>query len=102
MRVAARLERAMAQDQRRYARVAVRVSAGLGAADRPSSPVTVTDLSSHGCGIEIDSHVEPGARVWIRLPGLESWGARVAWARDGRAGLAFDRPMHPAVVGRYL
>ena len=102
MRVAARLERARAQDQRRFARMAVNVSAGLGAADRPSSAVTVTDLSSHGCGIEVDSHVEPGARVWIRLPGLESWSARVAWARDGRAGLEFDRPMHQAVVGRYL
>jgi hypothetical protein len=101
MRLAARLERASAQDQRRFARVPVQIAAGFGTAERPSSGVTVTDLSTHGCGIEIDSHVAVGARVWIKLPGLESWPARVIWAQDSRAGLEFDRPLHPAVVGRY-
>jgi inactivated superfamily I helicase len=101
MRVAARLERAVAHDQRRYARRPVQISAGLGVADRTSSAVTVVDLSTHGCGIELDSHVDAGARVWIALPGLENWAARVMWAQQGRAGLAFDRPMHQAVVDRY-
>jgi inactivated superfamily I helicase len=101
MRVAARLERAVAHDQRRYARRPVQISAGLAAPDRASSAVTVVDLSTHGCGIELDSHVEAGARVWIALPGLESWAARVIWAQPGRAGLAFDRPLHQGVVDRY-
>ena len=101
MRVSARLERAAAHDQRRYARQAVNISAGLGAPNRGSSPVIVVDLSTHGCGIELDSHLTAGARVWIALPGLETWAARVAWAQDGRAGLSFDRPMHQGVVDRY-
>jgi hypothetical protein len=101
MRIAARLERAAAQDQRRFARHSVHVSAGLGAPDRPSSPVTVVDLSTHGCGIEIDSHLEAGARVWIALPGLEPWPSRVMWLQDRRAGLAFDRSLHQGVVDRY-
>ena len=101
MRVAARLERPAAHDQRRFARVGVSVPAGLRAPERPFSPVTVIDLSPNGCGIESQSHVEPGARVWIALPNLESWPARVCWAADGRAGLEFDRPLHPAVVDRY-
>ena len=102
MRIAARLERAAAQDQRRFARHQVSFSAGLGGApDRPSSAVTVVDLSTHGCGIEIDSFVQPGARVWIALPGLEPWASRVMWAQDRRAGLAFDRPLHQGVVDRY-
>ena len=101
MRIAARLERAAAQDQRRFARHPVQLSAGLGAPDRPSSPVTVTDLSTHGCGIEIDSHLAAGARAWIALPGLEPWISRVMWVQNRRAGLAFDRPLHQGVVDRY-
>ena len=101
MRIAARLERAAAQDQRRFARHAVHFSAGLGAPDRPSSPVTVVDLSSGGCGVEIDSHLEAGARVWIALPGLEPWASRVMWVQNRRAGLSFDRPLHQGVVDRY-
>jgi hypothetical protein len=101
MRIAARLERASAQDQRRFARHSVSLSAGLGMPDRPSSPITVTDLSTHGCGIDIASHLDAGARVWIALPGLEPWASRVAWAQGGRAGLSFDRPLHQGVVDRY-
>lgn len=102
MRIVARLERAVAHDQRRFARHPVSVRAGLAAGDRPSSPVAVVDLSTHGCGLEIASHVAEGDRVWVALPGLESWVGRVAWTQDGRAGIAFDRPLHQAVVDRYL
>ena len=101
MRLAASLERAAAQDRRRFTRLPVEINAGLGPAERPSSPVTVFDLSTHGCGIELRSHAEPGARVWIKLPGLEAWSSRIVWADGERAGLEFDRPLHPAVVGRY-
>lgn len=101
MRVAARLERPAAHDQRRFVRVGVSVPAGLRAAERPFSACTVVDLSPNGCGIEIQSHVDTGARVWIALPNLESWPARVRWAEGGRAGLEFDRPLHQAVVDRY-
>ena len=37
----------------------------------------------------------------VKLPGLESWPARIAWAEEGRGGLQFDRPLHDAVVERY-
>jgi hypothetical protein len=101
MRVQALLERGVANDQRRYARVAVHVSAGLVRQERPTTHIIVTDLSSGGCGFELDSHVDVGARVWLKLPGLESWCSRVVWFQDGRGGLAFDRPLHQAVVDRY-
>ena len=101
MRVAALLERGAAEDRRRFLRHPVKVGAGLAGSDRPAAPVTVTDLSSHGCGHEVAGHCEPGARVWLKLPGLESWSARIAWAEHGRAGLSFDRPLHPGVVERY-
>jgi hypothetical protein len=49
----------------------------------------------------VAGHCEVGARVWLKLPGLESWSARIAWTQDKRAGLSFDRPLHQAVVERY-
>jgi hypothetical protein len=101
MRLDATLERAAGEDARRYQRVAVRLGAGFEGPERPSSRVAVVDLSTHGCGIEIDSHVESGARVWIKLPGLQSWKSRVVWSDNGRAGLEFESPLHPAVVDRY-
>lgn len=101
MHVPASLERGMAYDRRRYLRHSTHFGAGLAANIRPSSKVTVTDLSVGGCGIRTDLHLEPGTRVWIRLPGLESVPARVAWSDSGAAGLAFDLPFHPAVVARF-
>jgi len=102
MRLTASLERGMAYDRRRYLRCSVQVGAGLSENIRPSVTVTVTDLSAGGCGIAADIELQPGARVWLRLQGLESVPARVTWSRDGRAGLCFDHPFHPAVVERFV
>ena len=102
MRLAASIERESGYDRRRFARTAVTIGAGLGSAqDRPSTGVTVVDLSQGGCGIESAPYLEAGARVWLKLPGLQSWPARVAWADGTRAGLQFDNPLHVAVVERY-
>ena len=102
MRVAAMLERGLADDRRRFMRHPVNFGAGLAPSnDRPAAAVTVVDLSTHGCGIEVSGHCEPGSRVWLKLPGLESWPSRIVWADGSRAGLSFDRPLHEAVVDRY-
>ncbi|HEX8527678.1 PilZ domain-containing protein [Allosphingosinicella sp.] len=102
MRVSACLERGTAFDRRRHARHSVQIGAGLDANVRPSSPIAVIDLSTGGCGIETDIQLEPQTRVWLKLPGLESWPCRVAWSDGTRAGLAFDRPLHEAVVNRFV
>jgi hypothetical protein len=101
MRLAASLERKSAYDRRQSVRQPVSIGAGLRADDRPASGIVVVDLSTHGCGIEATCYLEVGARVWLKLPGLESWPAHVAWAQDRRAGLSFDRPLHDSVVVRY-
>jgi hypothetical protein len=36
------------------------------------------------------------------LPTLESWYARVVWARNNEAGLDFERPLHAAVTKMIL
>lgn len=101
MRLAASIERGSTYDRRQYVRRPVHIGAGLGSNERPASSVTVVDLSTHGCGFEADCHLEKGARVWLKLPGLESWAGRIAWVDVGRGGLEFDRPLHDAVVERY-
>jgi len=101
LRLAASLERGSEYDRRRYARTPVQIGAGLRGDDRPSSPITVVDLSSGGAGIEAGIHLDRGTRVWLKLPGLQSWAGRVVWSENGRAGLVFDTPLHPAVVERY-
>jgi hypothetical protein len=102
MRISAALDRAVQFDRRRYLRHSVQVGGGLSANIRPSLPVMVTDLSAGGCGIEHDFDLEPGARVWLKLAGLENLPARVAWIADRKAGLSFDNPLHPAVVAHVL
>lgn len=102
MRLAARLERGMAYDRRSATRSSVRVGAGLYDNIRPSFDITIVDISTDGCGLETHLELEPGARVWLKLPGLESWAARVAWSNEGRAGLQFDTPLHPAVLDRFV
>jgi len=102
MRINAAIERgSSALDRRQSVRQPVQIGAGLGANNRPSSSIIVVDLSIHGCGFEATCHLETGARVWLKLPGLESWPAKIAWVEENRGGLEFDRPLHDAVVERY-
>ena len=62
--------------------------------------VHVLDISISGCKIELDIDLPPGSYVWLKMPGLESWTAHVAWQRDRFAGCTFERQLHPAVVQR--
>jgi hypothetical protein len=62
--------------------------------------IRLNDISSHGCGFTAACDFAPAARVLLDLPGLEVWSAAVAWWHDGRGGLSFTRPMHPAVAER--
>jgi len=101
MRLAASIERGMAYDRRRYARHQVQIGAGLYENVRPTVAITVVDLSTGGCGIETTTDLGVDTRVWLKLPGLESWPCRVVWTQGNRAGLSFDHPLHPAVVDRF-
>lgn len=63
--------------------------------------IELRDISNHGCGFESDCMFDPGDRVLLTLPGLEIWPATVTWWRDGRGGLSFNKPLHPAVAERF-
>jgi len=58
----------------------------------------VRDLSTDGFMAETHLVLEPGATVWLKLPGLEPQNSRVAWADDGRIGCQFSTPLHPLTL----
>jgi hypothetical protein len=58
----------------------------------------VINLSTDGFMAETDLKLEPGANVWLKLPGLEPQNSRCAWAEEGKAGFQFATPLHPATV----
>lgn len=77
-------------------------SASLRAWKGSTETIRLTDISPTGCGFEARWPFSAGARVWLRLPGIEPWVATIMWFEHGRGGLAFERPLHPAVAGRFV
>lgn len=58
----------------------------------------VRDLSTNGFMAETSLQLDPGATVWLKLPGLEPQNSRVAWAEDGKVGCEFATPLHPLTL----
>ncbi|PKB25208.1 PilZ domain-containing protein [Novosphingobium kunmingense] len=60
--------------------------------------VDVLDLSIAGCMVERKAiSFEEGARVLVRLPGLEFMPSKVLWIENGLVGIEFERDLHDAV-----
>ncbi len=79
---------------RAHARLAVRTGASLRLSGT-TSPVRLVDLGLGGAGIAIESELRVGGLIDLLLNAPNRWEpltlrARVAWCRDGRAGLAFE------------
>lgn len=62
------------------------------------SSCNVIDISLTGCRIARAPKMDPNDNVVLRLPTFAPYGARVAWWRDGVAGLEFRKPLGLAVV----
>ncbi|HST35724.1 MAG TPA: PilZ domain-containing protein [Allosphingosinicella sp.] len=58
----------------------------------------VRDLSTDGFMAETELALEPGAIVWLKLPGLEPQNSKVVWAEEGKIGFQFTTPVHPATI----
>lgn len=83
---------------RKAERVSLTISAGLRQRGAATVTVRILDLSTHGFRIDTHLNMQIGTQIWLRLPGLESVPAHVAWVHGHSAGCAFDRPLHPAVL----
>ena len=65
---------------------------------RHNDTVHLVDISTDGCGFKSAWALPAGTRVWLSLPGLETWPATVAWFEAGMGGLDFEQPLHPVLA----
>jgi hypothetical protein len=83
---------------RKAERTGVEIGAGLRQRGASGVTVQILDLSTHGFRASTHLDLQPGADVWLKLPGLEALHAKVAWSNAHYIGCAFERPLHPAVL----
>ena len=83
---------------RKSERVTLEMGAGLRQRGGTGVGVQIVDLSVDGFRATTHLQLEKGADVWLRLPGLEPYQAKVMWAKGAFIGCAFERPLHPAVL----
>jgi PilZ domain len=101
MGVPAEIEFAQRMTPRRSRRHRAATRAMLNEPRQPAEPIVIVDISTHGCGFESRWAFPAGARVWLRIPGLEQWLATVIWHDGGKGGLEFARPLHVGVALRF-
>jgi hypothetical protein len=64
--------------------------------------VSVFDLSPLGCRAEVIEQPRQGEIMLIKFDGLEGLEAEARWVEGHRAGLLFEKPIHPAVFDLLL
>lgn len=89
-----------AQDltSRKSERVKLELGAGLRQRGGTGVAIQILDLSTDGFRATTHLQLEKGSDVWLRLPGLEPYHAKVMWSKSNFIGCAFERPLHPAVL----
>src|SRR6476469_1900835 len=83
---------------RKSERVALEIGAGLRQRGGTGVGIQIMDLSTDGFRASTHLQLEKGSDVWLRLPGLEPYHAKVMWSKGAFIGCAFERPLHPAVL----
>jgi hypothetical protein len=83
---------------RRAPRTSLFLDVGLRKHGSRQAAVVLRDISIHGFRAEAYVRTAPDERLWLRLPGLEGWEARVAWVKGDEIGCEFAQPLHPAVL----
>ena len=85
-------------DGRQAERRIVNLAARLRDPGARMAEVEVMNLSASGFMAQGEIALEPGAHVWLKLPGLEPQNSRVVWVEGGKAGFEFSAPLHPATL----
>ncbi len=79
--------------RRRAPRAPVSLDAKVGRGGLDRALCKVVDLSTHGAKIETYSAVRRDSMIWLTLPHVGHWAARVVWSNDFEAGLEFQIPL---------
>lgn len=81
--------------QRTGSRDSLLLSAQLRIDGEPEATVRVRNLSSGGLMAEYPQPLERGTPVEIEVRGVGWVSGRIAWAAEGRVGIAFDHAIDP-------
>lgn len=92
------IEAASPREKRRHRRLPALRGARLRSQQSGVVSGAITDLSVSGCRVAARGHFAINTRVCIRIEGLQSWWGIVVWQHDADIGIAFDYPLHPAVI----
>lgn len=84
-------------ERREGSRISVSIDVTTRERGRKASHARVANLSTQGCMIDGDFFRLADSDAWVCLPGLDSTPSRVMWVDGARAGLLFERALHPAV-----
>lgn len=79
--------------RRRNPRAPVSLDAKVGRGGLDRALCKVTDLSLGGARIEVYSELRKDSVIWLTLPHVGHWAARVVWSSDFEAGLEFQIPL---------
>ena len=60
------------------------------------------EISRAGCKLATDFTLERDIRIFITIPGFETFVGNTAWAEGGVAGIKLNKELHPAVVDHIL
>ncbi|WP_315761255.1 PilZ domain-containing protein [Sphingomonas sp. Y38-1Y] len=60
--------------------------------------IELLDISATGARIATYRRFQPGQVVYLTVDQLRSIKCHVRWARPGEVGVAFDRPLHVAIL----
>lgn len=82
-------------------RVALTVGITLRERNWKAQPAGLIDLSRTGCRVN-NLTIAAGTVVWVKLPGLEPFEAKVSWCHGWQCGIQFQQPMHPAVFAHFI
>jgi len=84
--------------QRTGARDSLMLTAQFRVAGRPVEQVRVRNLSQGGLMAEYPQPVDRDTTVEVEVRGVGWVRGRIAWATDGRVGVAFDAPIDPMLA----
>ncbi|RYE03705.1 MAG: PilZ domain-containing protein [Sphingomonadales bacterium] len=84
--------------QRAGARDSLMLTANFRIAGKPDENVRVRNLSSGGMMAEYAAPIERGTIVQVEVRGVGWVSGKIAWATDGRVGVAFDGEIDPMLA----
>lgn len=83
-------------DQRRSeARVSLDSAAQVRPFGQDWAPARLLNISSAGMMAETEEAIEPGTRIWLKLPSGTRHNAEVRWCANGRIGAVFAQEVDP-------